>query len=266
MPDVFKIILTFTKCGFAADKENGKEEKTLYHTKVITARLNSIAGKHRIVQSFDPTKKTTKYLLTNELTWEATKIISAYSHRWVIEEFFRNAKQLSDMEGATIRSEQGVTLALCLVSWIDFLLHFENYKQSTAGKLSKEPLTVPSIVRQAQYDNLEAFVDRVQKDEAILEKWFEVETEVSPKLRPIFSADHPQQYVDKGFSGEFLVFVANGIKIIVQCGLGDDMSQIREGETITPLNFMPSFGHVFESCSIYPDNGCAVGGRPSISN
>ena len=175
LPDVFKSILTFTKCGFAADKKREKEERTLYHTKIITARLNSIAGKHRIVQSIDPTKNTTKYLLTNELTWESTKIISAYSHRWVIEEFFRNAKQLSDMEGATIRSEQGVTLALCLVSWIDSLLHFENYKQSTAGKLSKEPLTVPSIVRQAQYDNLEAFVNRVQKDEGLLKKWFEVE-------------------------------------------------------------------------------------------
>ena len=154
---------------------NGKKEKILYHTKIVTARLNSIAGKHRIVQSFDPTKQTTKYLLTNELTWEDTKIISAYSHRWVIEEFFRNAKQLTDMEGATIRSEQGVTLALCLVSWIDSLLHLENYKQSTAGKLPKEPLTVPSIIRQAQYDNLQAFVDRVQKEENLLKKWFVVE-------------------------------------------------------------------------------------------
>ena len=42
-------------------------------------------------------------------------------------------------------------------------------------KLSKEPLTVPSIVRQAQYNNLEAFVNRVQKDEGLLKKWFEVE-------------------------------------------------------------------------------------------
>jgi len=175
LPDVFKTILTFTKCGFSANRERGKEEKTLYHTKIITARLNSIAGKHRIVQSIDPAKQTTKYLLTDQLTWEATKIISAYSHRWVIEEFFRNAKQLTDMEGATIRSEQGVTLSLCLVSWIDFLLHFENYKRGSAGELSKESLTIPSIVRQAQYENLEAFVDRVQHDEAFLKRWFEVE-------------------------------------------------------------------------------------------
>jgi SRSO17 transposase len=175
LPDVFKAILTISKCGFAANIEIGKKEKVLYHTKVITARLNSIAGKHRIIQSIDPAKQTIKYLLTNELTWEATKTISAYSHRWVIEEFFRNAKQLTDMEGATIRSEQGVTLALCLVSWIDSLLHFENYKRSTAGNLSKEPLTVPSIVRQAQCENLEAFMDRVQKDEDLVQKWIAVE-------------------------------------------------------------------------------------------
>lgn len=145
------------------------------HTKIMTARLNSISGKHRIVQSIDPVNLTTKYLLTNELTWEATKIISAYSNRWVIEEFFRNAKQLTDMEGATIRSEQGVTLSLCLVSWIDFLLHFENYKQRTADKLPKESLTIPSIVRRAQYGNLEAFMDKAQKDLSLFKKWFGIE-------------------------------------------------------------------------------------------
>ncbi len=175
LPEFFKSISSVTKCGFAADEETGKKVKILYHAKIITARLNSIPGKHRIIESFDPTKQTTKYLLANQLTWEATKIISVYNHRWVIEEFFRNAKQLTDMEGATIRSEQGVTLSLCLVSWIDFLLHFENCKQSTAGKLTKESQTIPSIVRRAQYENLEAFMDRVQNDEDFVKKWFEVE-------------------------------------------------------------------------------------------
>ncbi len=81
------------------------------------------------------------------------------------------------MEGATIRSEQGVTLALCLVSWIDFLLHFENYKQGTAGKLSKESVTIPSIVRRAQYENMEAFLERVRHDEDFVKKWSAVEEE-----------------------------------------------------------------------------------------
>jgi len=177
LPEFFKSILSITKCGFARDIETGKEAKVLYHVKIATVRLNSIPGKHRVIESFDPTNQTTKYLLTDQLTWEATKIISVYIYRWVIEEFFRNAKQLTDMEGATIRSKQGVTLALCLVSWIDFLLHFENYKQGTAGKLSKESLTIPSIVRRAQYENMEAFMERVKHDEDFVKKWFEVEKE-----------------------------------------------------------------------------------------
>ena len=123
-----------------------------------------------MVQSIDPAKGTTKYLITNQLHFEVTKIISAYSKRWVVEEFFRNAKQLSDMEGATIRSEQGVTLALCLVSWIDFLLHYENYKGTTDGS-QKESLSIPSIVRQAQADNMEAFINKIQNDEEFVQKW-----------------------------------------------------------------------------------------------
>jgi len=183
LPNYFKTIISYVVCGFAADKETGKKEKAFYNVKIATLRLKSIPGKHRIIESVDPVKQTTKYLLTNQLTWEGTKIISNYSHRWVIEEFFRNAKQLTDMEGATIRSEQGVTLSLCLVSWIDFLLHLENYKLSTAGKLPKEPLTVPSIVRQAQFDNLVAFIGRVKNEEDFIPKWLEVEKEYIERKR-----------------------------------------------------------------------------------
>lgn len=171
----FKKIKTTTRCGFKADPLKGKPQKVLYYTKIVTEQLNSISGKHRIVQSIDPVRDTVKYLITNQLTWEATKILSIYNNRWVIEEFFRNAKQLSDMEGATIRSEQGVTLALCLVSWIDFLLHYENYKHCTAGKLPQDSLTIPSIVRRTKYENLVAFIEKIQSDERIISKWLEVE-------------------------------------------------------------------------------------------
>jgi hypothetical protein len=97
--------------------------------------------------------------------------------QWRIEEFFRNAKQLTDMEGATIRSEQGVTLSLYLVSWIDSLLHYENYKRSTAGKLTKESLTIPSIVPQLLYEDLMAVLDRVRTEEEFVSKWLEVTRE-----------------------------------------------------------------------------------------
>ena len=175
LPKIFKPYYSVAKYGFSADPKIGKVQKVLYHTKIKTLRLNSIVGKHRVVESVDPTTQTTKYLLTDQLTWEAGKILCAYSNRWVIEEFFRNAKQLTDMEGATIRSEQGVAITLCLVSWIDSLLHFENYKQSTVGKLTKGSLTIPSIVRQAQYENLTAVFERVKREDDFLQKWIAVE-------------------------------------------------------------------------------------------
>jgi hypothetical protein len=177
MKDFFKSISSLETLGFKADKESGKKEKALYQTKIANVHLNAIPGKHRLLQSIDPALGTTKYLLTNELTWEAAKIISVYSHRWVIEEFFRNAKQLLDMEGATVRSEQGIATALYLVSWIDALLHHENYMQSTAGKLTKESLTIPSIIRQLQYENLVAILERVKDDEEFVQKWLDVTRE-----------------------------------------------------------------------------------------
>jgi len=170
-------------CGFAAKKENGKEEKVLYHTKIANVRFNSISGTHRVIESHDPAAQSTKYLITDQLSWEATKIISTYTYRWAIEEFFRNAKQLTDMEGATVRSEQGVTISLCLVSWIDSLLHLENWKQSAAAGLTKEPLTVPSIVRRAQYENLEAFLKKIDEDKNFVERWVLLEKKKMDRSR-----------------------------------------------------------------------------------
>ncbi len=184
--DYFKCLSSYMVCGFAADKETGQKEKALYNVKTATVRLNSIPGKHRLIESADPAKLTTKYILTDNLTWEAAKIISVYSYRWVIEEFFRNAKQLTDMEGATLRSKQGVTLALYLVSWIDFLLHYENNKKGTAGKQTKDSLTIPSMVRQLQYENLSALIERVQKDENFVKRWSEVARNMINRKRKKF--------------------------------------------------------------------------------
>jgi len=177
LKEYFMMILDHSICGFAADAEAGRKDKVVYHVKTANVILNSIPGKHRLIESFDPVKNTTKYLMTNQLTWKAAKIISTYYHRWVIEEFFRNAKQILDMEGATIRSEQGITVTLYLVSWIDFLLHSENATLSTSGELTKESLTIPSIVRRLQYENQLAFLDRVQNDEEYVDRWVKITKE-----------------------------------------------------------------------------------------
>ncbi len=54
-------------------RKEGKKQKILYHTKIVNIRLNAISGKHRVVEIFDPATKTAKYLLTDQLIWEATK-------------------------------------------------------------------------------------------------------------------------------------------------------------------------------------------------
>jgi len=65
LPQYFKKVLSIKICGFSADKETGKREKVLYNVKVATVILKSIPGRHRIVESVDPVKQSTKYLLTN---------------------------------------------------------------------------------------------------------------------------------------------------------------------------------------------------------
>jgi hypothetical protein len=174
LPKFFESVRSVIKYGFIPDEQTGQSVKTIYSVKIATLRFNSIPGKHRVIRSYCPAKSTVKFLLTNELTWEASKIISSYGNRWIIEEFFRNAKQLTDMEGVTVRSEQGVTIALYLVFYIDFLVHNENYKRSIAGELSKAPLTVPSVIRRLQYENMEAFIQRVQEDDDFVIKWIKI--------------------------------------------------------------------------------------------
>lgn len=181
--DYFRTISTVVTCGFERDLETGKPAKVLYQAKVATVRLNAFPGKHRLVESCDPATHTRKYFLTNQLHWDATKILTVYSYRWVIEEFFRNAKQLTGLEGAMLRSEQGMTVTLCLVSWLDFLLHRENYVRCTAGILSQEPLTIPALVRQAQYTNLEAVIEKIQHDTTFVSKWLEVAKENVNRVR-----------------------------------------------------------------------------------
>ena len=63
------------------------------------------------------------------------------------------------------------------------------------------------------------------------------------------------QGVDEIFIQGFGVIPANGIKIFTKSGLGNDVSQIREGETVAASDFMPTFWGVFQPCSIDPGNG-----------
>jgi hypothetical protein len=80
-------------------------------------------------------------------------------------------------------------------------------------------------------------------------------TEVSQKLCLADSCDHTQQGIHEGFLRKFVVFVANGIKILAQGDLGNDAPQIGEGETVAASHFMLAFGDIFQPCRIDPRDG-----------
>lgn len=160
--------------GFRGDLENGREEQSLYE---VTERIgvpNALPWKHKIVLSRDPKKQTAKYLITNELSWEALKVVTEYFRRWTIEEFFRNAKQQLNMEGACVRSEQGVALTLFLLTCIDSLFH-RTIAERVSGDSHAEPITVQSVVRLAVVENAERFVKVVRSPDGrqFLDRWIE---------------------------------------------------------------------------------------------
>jgi hypothetical protein len=186
--------------GFVGDVETGKAEKVLYQLKERVCMINALPGQHKVVYSYDPRKGTEKYLITNELSWEGVKVVTEYFHRWAIEEFFRSAKQQLDMEGACVRSKQGVTITLFLVTYIDSLIH-SKIAELAAGNSKSGPVTVQSIVRLAELENAERFVSVIKsaEGEEFLNRWIEGLKKDSIRRRVKKSV---VAYLDLGTKGE----------------------------------------------------------------
>lgn len=158
--------------GFIGDLETGKPEKELYVIKEKVCKIYALPGKHKVIYSYDREKNSHKYLITNELTWEGIKVVKEYFCRWVIEEFFRNAKQQLNMEGACVRSEQGVAIKLLLLTCIDSLIHM-NIAKLVSGNSKSGALTFQSIIRLSIYENAESFVNLIKSPggEEFLNRW-----------------------------------------------------------------------------------------------
>ncbi len=106
-------------------------------------------------------------------------MVTEYAHRWTIEEFFKDVKELADVEGACVRSEDAVERSLLLAFWVDSLLHIQATSSDTLKPLSAATVTVQSVVREAQKDNARHFIEALtqsepQKAKDLLEKWFQL--------------------------------------------------------------------------------------------
>lgn len=166
--------------GFEADPATGKPEKTVWLVKQKVVRLKmhkAIPGlKHLIVYSHDEARGNKKFLITNALHWEAKHVIIEYAHRWTIEEFFKDVKELADVEGACVRGKDAVERSLLLAFWVDSLLHLQATSSDTLEHSNAATVTVQSVVREAQKDNVRYFVKALTQSEPqqakeLLEKW-----------------------------------------------------------------------------------------------
>ena len=103
----------------------------------------------------------------------------------MIEEFFRNAKQLFGFEEASTRSEQGGTLKFFLVSFADLLVSLQLWR-SAQGNSHKGLQTVSAILAQAAEENLKILFDTDtdhEKLRLIIESWLDICSSMQRKTR-----------------------------------------------------------------------------------
>lgn len=184
LPEYFdQQIHKILRFGFKEDPLTGKPEKVVWLVKQKVVRLKihkDIPGlKQLIVYSYDESRKQKKFFITNALHWEAKRVIHEYSHRWTIEEFFKDVKGLADVEGACVQSEDAVERSLQLAFWVDSLLHMQAASIDTSGNSRTATVTVQSVVREAQKENARRFVEALTKSEPqqakeLVEKWLKL--------------------------------------------------------------------------------------------
>ncbi len=168
-----------------ARQEGASAEKVLYDTVEVVAYLRAFKGKFKLVKSTDLRSGACKIFITNELSWEAHKILGAYSYRWLIEEFFKNAKELFGLEKACIRSEQGGALALFLVSFADLLVSMQLWNSVHDHPERRLP-TVSAVIACAVEENLKNLLPLLEdplKLQEIIRVWQKILDQQKAKVR-----------------------------------------------------------------------------------
>lgn len=152
--------------GLKSSEKN--PERVLYETRSGTVYVSAFKDKYQLVHSIDKRTGASKTFICNNPSWEAGKILEEYSYRWMIEEFFGNAKGFCGLEEACIRSEQGGALALFLVSYVDLLFSLELWK-GVHGHSKRRLPTVSAICATAIEENLGVFLNHDQDRDTLEE-------------------------------------------------------------------------------------------------
>jgi SRSO17 transposase len=107
-------------------------------------------GKVRLVISFNNPELRGNYavLITNCTTWSAKEVLEKYLHRWPIETFYRDSKQLLGLDEYRTRTHAANEAHWCLVFVAYSLLHLGCLPPSSKKGQKKPIKTIGEVCRQ----------------------------------------------------------------------------------------------------------------------
>ena len=86
---------------------NGANKSFWAFTKVV--RLKKYGNKRLVIaHETEDLSDTPRFLLTDALHWEITRIIQTWNYRWSVEVFHEFAKQITGLESSQVRKEEAV--------------------------------------------------------------------------------------------------------------------------------------------------------------
>ena len=86
-----------------------------------------------------------RFLLTDALHWDASRVFSTWSYRWPVETFHEFSKQLVGFESAQLRNEEAVRRHFCLSCVAQSALQSASCSGGKSERLNQSPENEPTI-------------------------------------------------------------------------------------------------------------------------
>lgn len=141
--------------------KNGKE--VIYYCFSKCVKVSKL-GKVKLVISYENDFESEPFFIcSNNLTWDARKIISVYSLRWAIDTFYRDGKQNLGMEDCEIRNLKGIQKHWYLMFLASSLLQLTSVNTTLNQWLKANILPVSSKRSSLEFEVIRSFISWVLK-------------------------------------------------------------------------------------------------------
>ncbi len=123
---------------------NQEQREIWAFTKVV--RLKKYGRKRlSIVHEKSDLSDAPRFLLTDALHWDASRVFSTWSYRWPVETFHEFSKQLVGFESAQLRNEEAVKRHFCLSCVAQSALQSASCSGAKSERWNQSPENEPTI-------------------------------------------------------------------------------------------------------------------------